>query len=128
MKINFKPLPEVQPSDDSDEDLPPVLEDPNSEKRRKNRLFDDPNPVDESETIKTKNDAEKEYTDLPKNTVAIPLGDMKAAGSGMTNNSLRKDFNSKVVLNSFFVQIKILRIFNFVRIFQNLYFCENEKF
>ena len=117
MKINFKPLPEVQPSDDSDEDLPPVLEDPNSEKPRKNRLFDDPNPVDESETIKNKNDTEKEYTDLPKNTVAIPLGDMKAAGSGMTNNSLRKDFNLKILKICHFVKIKI---FNFVHNLQNL--------
>ena len=92
MKINFKPLPEVQPSDDSDEDLPPVLEDPNPEKKRKNRLFDDPNPLDEPSDTLPGSQAEKEFTDLPTNTVAIPLGDLKAAGSGMTNNSLRKVF------------------------------------
>ena len=90
MKINFKPLPEVK-SDDSEEDLPPVLDEPEKSKNlKKRRIFDDPEPVEESNRLEK---TSEEYTDLPKNAVAIPIlseKDFKPAGSGITNSSLRK--------------------------------------
>ena len=65
---------------------------------------------------------------MPKNTVAIPLGDMKTAGSGMTNNSLRKDFNFfcnfvKIKKNNsvkleFLDYLELFKVFKLLRVFR----------
>ena len=90
MKINFGPLPEVQCSDDSEEDLPPVLDDPSSKLRKNKRLFDDPDPT-EYAPLNPCTELATEYPDLPENTVcSIPGDQMKPAGSGISDSSLRQ--------------------------------------